>query len=115
MARERRERGHEAYALRLLGEITSRAGPSDLETADTHYQQAMTLAGELGMYPLVAHCQLGLGRFYRRTGKLQPAHEHLTAAIRMFHEMDMGLWLERAEAEKRRALGKHRGRGASTM
>jgi len=99
LARKRGERGYEAYALRLLGEITSRGDPPEIETADTHYHQAMALGEALGMRPLVAHCHLGLGRLYRRTGKPQPAQEHLTGAVGMFREMDMGFWLERGEAE----------------
>jgi class 3 adenylate cyclase/tetratricopeptide (TPR) repeat protein len=99
VARERGARGDEAYALRLLGEITSRGNSPDPETADNYYQQAMALGEELRIRPLVAHCHLGLGRLYVRTGKQQHAQEHLAAAIRMFQEMDMGFWLERAEAE----------------
>ena len=53
------------------------------------------------MCPLVAHCHLGLGKLYRRTGKRQQAQEHLTTATTMFREMDMGFWLEKAEAEMR--------------
>ena len=30
--------------------------------------------------PLVAHCHLGLGKLYRRTGKREQAQEHLTIA-----------------------------------
>ena len=37
--------------------------------------QAVTLATELGMRPLVAHCHLGLGRIYGRTGKREPAEQ----------------------------------------
>jgi hypothetical protein len=51
------------------------------------------------MRPLLAHCRLGLGRLYRRTGKDQQAKEQLTTATTMLREMDMGFWLERAEAE----------------
>jgi hypothetical protein len=40
----------------------------------------MTLASELELRPLVAHCHLGLGRLYRRTGKPEQAQEHLTTA-----------------------------------
>ena len=101
LARERGERGHEAYALRLLGEITSRSDPSDLETADTHYHQAMALGEALGMRPLVAHCHLGLGKLARRTGNRARAMEHLTTATAMYREMDMQFWLEQAEAELR--------------
>ena len=49
--------------------------------------------------PLVAHCHLGLGKLYRRTGKREQAHEHLTTATTMYREMDMRFWLEQAEVE----------------
>ena len=51
------------------------------------------------MRPLVAHCHLGLGKLYRRTGKREQAHEHLTTATTMYREMDMRFWLEKAETE----------------
>src|SRR5205823_6914319 len=50
------ERDNQAYALRLLGEIMARREPVELEEAAAHYQQALALAEELGMRPLVAHC-----------------------------------------------------------
>jgi len=51
------------------------------------------------MRPLVAHCHLGLGRLYRCTGNQAQAQEHLVMATAMYREMDMGFWLEKAEAE----------------
>ena len=48
------------------------------------------------MRPLVAHCHLGLGKLYRRTGKREQACEHLTTATTMYREMDMRFWLEQA-------------------
>jgi hypothetical protein len=51
--------------------------------------------------PLVAHCHLGLGRLYRRTGDRPKATEHLATATAMYREMEMGFWLENAEAEMR--------------
>jgi hypothetical protein len=51
------------------------------------------------MRPLVAHCHLGLGKLYRRTGKSAEAREHLTTATTMYREMDMQFWLAQAEAE----------------
>jgi hypothetical protein len=51
------------------------------------------------MRPLVAHCHLGLGKLYRRTGKQHEAQEHLRAATAMYREMDMAFWLQQAEAE----------------
>jgi Double zinc ribbon len=59
------------------------------------------LAGELGMRPLIAHCHLGLGKLYGRTGDRQQAHEHLTTATTMYREMDMRFYLEQAEAAMR--------------
>ena len=92
------QRGHETYALRLLGEITSRGDPLDAETAEGYYRQALTLATELEMRPLVAHCHLGLGKLYRRSGDHVQAHQHLMTASAMYREMDMGFWLEKAES-----------------
>jgi hypothetical protein len=45
------------------------------------------------------HCHLGLGKLYRRTDKRDQAQEHLTTAMTMYRDMDMGFWLEKAEAE----------------
>ena len=56
------------------------------------------LATELGMRPLVAHCHLGLGTLYRRTGDSAKAPEQLTTATTMYREMGMTIWLEKAEA-----------------
>jgi class 3 adenylate cyclase/tetratricopeptide (TPR) repeat protein len=97
LARERGQRGYEAWALRLLGEVTAKGDPS--EHADGHYRDALALATELGMRPLVAHCHLGLGKLSRRRGNSQQAQEHLTTATRMYREMEMLFWLEKAKAD----------------
>ena len=101
LSRTHKERGNEAWVLRLLGEIASRHDPPDVEKAEPHYMQAVTLAEELGMRPLIAHCHVGLGKLYRWIGNRQQAYEHLTNGVAMMREMEMGLWLERAEAELR--------------
>jgi tetratricopeptide (TPR) repeat protein len=97
LARERGQRGHEAWALRLLGEVTARRDPP--EGAEGHYGDALSLAEELGMRPLIAHCHLGLGKLYRRTGNPQEAEEHLMTATTMYREMDMQFWLDQAAVE----------------
>ena len=102
-SRERGERGHEAWALRLLGEVGTQADPPDLTPVEAHYGEALALATELGMRPLVAHCHLGLRKLYRRTGEHAKAKEHLTTATTMYREMGMTYWLEKAEAEHRGA------------
>jgi class 3 adenylate cyclase/tetratricopeptide (TPR) repeat protein len=97
LARGRGERGNEAWALRLLGEIAAHHVRLDVATAATHYGATMALASELEMRPLVAHCHLGLGRLYRRTGNPEQAQEHLTSATAMYGEMGMTYWLEKLE------------------
>ena len=87
--------------MRLLGEIAAHRGRPDLATAAAHYGAAMTLASELEMRPLVAHCHLGLGRLYGRTGKREQALQHLTTVTAMYGEMGMHFWLEKAQAELR--------------
>jgi tetratricopeptide (TPR) repeat protein len=99
LARDARERGNEAQAQRLLGEIASRHDPPEVARAKDHYHRALALADELGLGPLLAHCHFGLGALRRRTGKREQAREHLTTATTMYREMGMTYWLEQAEAE----------------
>jgi len=98
-AREWQLRGDEAHVLRLVADIAVLQNPSDLRTAEDRYHDAVTLAGERGMRPLVAHCHAGLGKLYRLTSKRAQAQEHLTTAMTMYREMGMIYWLEQAEAE----------------
>ena len=67
LAREHQERGNEAYALRLLGDIAAQRDPPEVDQAAAHYRQALALAEELGMRPLQAHCHHGLGTLYARS------------------------------------------------
>jgi hypothetical protein len=97
IARFAGDHGYMAHALHLLGDIATH--PDNAESGEAHYRQALTLAEPRGMRPLVAHCYLGLGKLYRRTGKRQEAQEHLTMATTMYGEMDMTYWLEQAVAE----------------
>jgi class 3 adenylate cyclase/tetratricopeptide (TPR) repeat protein len=99
LARQHKERGHEAYTLRLHGDIVAREDPLDVGEAENHYRQALALAEALGMRPLIAHCHVGLGKLYGQSGNLQQAKEHLNNGVAMMREMEMGLWLENAEAE----------------
>ena len=97
LARGHQERGHEAYALHLLGEIASHRDPPHAEQAEQYYRQALALADELGMRPLQAHCHLGLGTLYAATGQREPARTELTAAVAMYQAMEMTLWLPQTE------------------
>jgi tetratricopeptide (TPR) repeat protein len=97
-AREHQERGHQAYALRLLGDIAARREPPERDQAEAHYRQALALAEELGMRPLMAHCHRGLGKLYAKSGRRAEARTELSAAIELYRAMDMTFWLPQAEA-----------------
>jgi class 3 adenylate cyclase/tetratricopeptide (TPR) repeat protein len=99
LVRQKGQRAFEAAGRHLVGEIAARAEPCDAAAAERSYGTALSLAEELGMRPLGAHCHLGLGKLYRYTGKRQEAQRHLATATTMYREMDMRFWLERAEAE----------------
>ena len=98
MARTQPQRGTEAWAWRLLGEIAAETDPPGVQEAEAGYREALTRAADLGMRPLVAHCHLGLGKLYRRMDKRQEAQGHLATAITLYREMDMSFWLAQAEA-----------------
>jgi class 3 adenylate cyclase/tetratricopeptide (TPR) repeat protein len=101
LAREREERGYEAWAHSLLGETALHQAFPDVAAAEAHLATSAALASELGMRPLVARCRLSLGKLHGKAGDRRAAAGHLTAAMSMFHEMGMQLWFERAEAEVR--------------
>jgi tetratricopeptide (TPR) repeat protein len=105
LARTRQERGHQAYAQWLLGTIAMQREPPERESATVHYRQALTLAEELGMRPLQAHCHRSLGTLYAATGQREQAHTALATAIALYRDMDMTFWLPQTEV----ALGRVQG------
>ena len=98
LACQYQQRGWQTWALWLLGESTARQASLEVAPAAGHYRQALTLAEELGMRPLVAHCHRGLGTLYAATGQRELARAGLAAAIEMYQSMDMTLWLPQTEA-----------------
>jgi tetratricopeptide (TPR) repeat protein len=105
-ARERRERGYQAYALRLLGEIAVQREPPARDQAEVHYRQALALASELGMHPLAAHCHRGLGTLYAKIGRREQAHAELSTAIELYRAMEMTLWLPEVETAQAQMEGR---------
>lgn len=98
-AEARQERASRAVALRLLGEIAARGGPTDVAEAEERYRAALAQADTMGMRPQRAHCHLGLGKLYRRVGRLDEARAELSTAVAMLREMGMMYWLPEAEQE----------------
>jgi Tetratricopeptide repeat len=89
LSRTHKQRGVEADTLRILGDIHARQVPCNVEAADRCYREALSLASELGMRPLLAHCHFGLGNLCHGTGKRNEAQDHLIAATTMYREMNM--------------------------
>ena len=101
IAQGHHERAHEAWGLRLLGDIAAADTSAGERTSDERYTAALALARDLGMRPLVAHCHLGLGMVSRRAGKHEDSQAHLDTATMMYREMDMPFWLQKAQAQER--------------
>jgi hypothetical protein len=84
--------------LHQLGVVHAHADPPDTAQAEAHYQQALALAEEFGMRPLVAHCHLGLGKLYAQSGRRAKARTELSAVIELYRAMEMTFWLLQTEA-----------------
>jgi tetratricopeptide (TPR) repeat protein len=95
--RERKQRGAQAWMLCRLGELHSLRASPEIERAEDAYRQALTLADDLGMRPLQAHCHRGLGILYATLGQHDPARCELSTAIAMYRAMDMTFWLPQTE------------------
>ncbi len=85
-------------SLRLLGDIAAHPNRVEADTAEVHYRQALALAEELGLRPLMAHCHFGLGALYAKIDRREQACAELSAAIALYRAMDMTFWLPQADA-----------------
>jgi DNA-binding NtrC family response regulator/tetratricopeptide (TPR) repeat protein len=97
LAREHKERGHEAWSWRILGEIPLRSELS-VPDAEEALHRALSLATELEMRPLMAHGRLGLGRWFARAGRRPDAETHLRAAATLFGELEMRFWAAQVDS-----------------
>jgi tetratricopeptide (TPR) repeat protein len=93
-----KQRGYQGWALRLLGVIAVHRDPPEIQVAEEHFRQALSLATELGMRPLQAHCHLGLGNLYVKISTHERACIELSMAIELYRAMGMIYWLPQAEA-----------------
>jgi hypothetical protein len=84
--------------LHLIGEIEACRPGHDLSAAEAAFRDSLTLAVEHGMRPLQAHCHLGLGKLFARARDKMKAQDHLGTATAMMREMEMGIWLQQAQA-----------------
>lgn len=95
-----KERGYEAWILRLLGDVVGQEGALDL--AEQHYRQSLAIAEALGMRPLIARCCLSLGELQHRLERSE-ARDTLHTARALCREMEMTYWLGQVETALGRA------------
>ena len=98
LSRHHQERSHEAWSLRLRGQIALRGDSPDLSEAERCLRDALTIAGALGALPLTAHCHLHLGELCHKAARRKEASEHLWTATSLYRGMEMWSWLSQAEA-----------------
>jgi tetratricopeptide (TPR) repeat protein len=87
-----RERGEEAYARWLLATILCING-ADFETASSAFQEAASLAAELELKPLLAHCFLGLGELEDRPGATGARGSYRERGSVMLETLRMRPWI----------------------
>jgi tetratricopeptide (TPR) repeat protein len=98
LARQHAEQGVAAFALCQLGAVHAQADPPEMAQGEARYREALALADASDMRPLQAHCHLGLGSLYAKSGQWEQAGVELSAAIALYRAMSMPFWLPQAEA-----------------
>jgi tetratricopeptide (TPR) repeat protein len=98
VTRTRKQKGSQAYTLRLLGDIAAHHTPPAVQEAERQYREALALAEAIGMRPLQAHCHSGLGMLYAKLGQREQARTALATAVDLYAAMKMTFWLPEAEA-----------------
>jgi tetratricopeptide (TPR) repeat protein len=96
-SRQRGERGHEAWALRLQAEVAASRKSTAHGQAHEDFRQALAVAGALEMRPLEARCHLGLAALHHAEGRTDEACAAREHAIEMFRSMGMQFWLNQAQ------------------
>ena len=97
LASDAGERGYEAWARELLGDVIQEESSNPSE-ARNHYPASMALATELAMRPLQAHIHLSLGRLHRRENQIEKARTELSLALTSYRSMEMPIWNRRSGA-----------------
>jgi class 3 adenylate cyclase/tetratricopeptide (TPR) repeat protein len=98
LASDAGERGYEAWARKLLGDVNQKDSSNPSEALN-HYAASTALATELARRPLQAHIHLSLGRLHRRENQIEQARTELSLALTSYRSMEMPLWIGAAEQE----------------
>jgi class 3 adenylate cyclase/tetratricopeptide (TPR) repeat protein len=98
-ARSRAERGAEAYALWILG-LTEARLSGDVADAASALEMATAITGELGLKPLMAHCELARAELYERQDDRTRAVQHRELAWQLLDSLDGRPWLLSASTSR---------------
>jgi tetratricopeptide (TPR) repeat protein len=96
--RKTEERCFGAWTLLVMAKIQSEYGSDQIEQAKQTYCQAIELAENLKMRPLLAHCSLEFGQFYTRNGENEKARSELMKASDLFRSLGMRFWQPKVDA-----------------
>ena len=81
----------------LLGRVLAKVDPGQIEAAEGHIRQGISLLEELGILPCSGVGYLWLGEVYAESGRKEEALENLKKAETMFREMGMDYWLAKVQ------------------
>ena len=93
------ERGWVAWEHHVLGLARMAEGGAGIEKAHNLFEQAIEGARALQLRPLLARSELALGQLHRRAGQEDSARKNIGSAVSLLREMQMPIWLQKAEAE----------------
>ena len=98
MLEQKGESGFGAWALYYMAKIQSQGEFKHIQKATDLYHKAADQAVALGMKPLLAHCHNGLGQVYMKKGQASEARSELLAAMDLYQEMGIKLWISHVES-----------------
>ena len=89
LACRRQERGHQAHALHMLGEIALADANDSSEIAAGHLREALEITQALQMRPLQAHCHRSLAAVAMQMNDVQASQHHEREAITAYRALQM--------------------------
>jgi tetratricopeptide (TPR) repeat protein len=110
IARDFGERGHEASALRVRGDVEARSGEASWRQALDDYNAGLAIAEDRGLRPVAARCRLGLSRAAGRLGDHELAAQCLAAAIAELTTLGMVHWIAEVRSPSKRVINARQGR-----
>ncbi len=99
LAQQNNERGWVAWEHHVLGLAWASEGGASNDKAQASLERAIEDARTLQLRPLLARSQLALGTLHRRMGRRDSARCYLDEAMGALKELQMSIWLQKAEAE----------------